>query len=121
MTQPPREKTIQSKVIRFLKRLRAHERDAGRDLWFHKQHGGPFGHAGVPDILLFFRGQFFGLEVKRPTAGSEPTALQQRHLEWIDNVPDGHAAVVRSVEDVERTLAAVQYRGYPSYEPGETP
>jgi hypothetical protein len=53
---------------------------------------GSFGRAGVPDIIVCFRGMFLGVECK---AGfNKPTALQEREMAEIQKA-GGSAMVVR--------------------------
>ena len=43
---------------------------------FHwKEHGGVYGTAGIPDIIVCYKGKFVGLECK--AKGRKPTVLQQ--------------------------------------------
>ena len=67
------------------------------NLFFWKTHGGQFGTAGIPDIIICYRGKFIALEVKAP--GREPTALQKLVLNRITDA-GGIATVVRSVTEV---------------------
>ena len=46
----------------------------GSDVFFWKEHGGPYGTSGIPDIICCYKGRFLGLEVKLP--GGKLTALQ---------------------------------------------
>jgi len=47
MKKSPKESTIVRSILDEL-------RTRGRDVWFRKNHGGPFGMAGVPDIEVIF-------------------------------------------------------------------
>ena len=38
----------------------------GSDVFFWKEHGGPYGSAGIPDIICCYKGRFLGLEAKLP-------------------------------------------------------
>jgi len=86
----PKESTIVRSILDEL-------RTRGRDVWFRKNHGGPFGAAGVPDIEVVFRpvfrpantpanelGSWNGpaivvfLEVKKP--GEKPTKIQEQTI-----------------------------------------
>ena len=51
------EKDIIAAIRRYLATL-------GGDAFFWKEHGGPYGASGVPDIICCYRGRFLGLEVK---------------------------------------------------------
>ena len=69
----------------------------GSDLFFWKEHGGPYGTSGIPDIICCYKGRFLGLEVKLP--GGRLTALQKRALDRI-NAAGGIGRRVESVDDV---------------------
>ena len=49
------------------------------DVFFWKEHGGPYGTSGVPDIICCYKGRFLGLEVKLPTGAL--TELLMRAIE----------------------------------------
>ena len=68
-----------------------------------KEHGGPYGSNGIPDIICCYRGRFVALEVKTDTG--KPTKLQEAVIRKI-NRAGGTALIVRSVEDVKAALAA---------------
>ena len=63
------EKDIVAAIKRYLATL-------GEDVFFWKEHGGPYGVSGVPDIICCYKGRFLGLEAKLP--GGKLTALQER-------------------------------------------
>lgn len=69
-----------------------------------KEHGGPYGTSGIPDIICCYRGRFLGFEVKTETG--KPTKLQQAVIRKI-NRAGGTALIVRSVEDVKAALADI--------------
>ena len=79
------EKDIVVAIRRYLGTL-------GDDVFFWKEHGGPYGSSGVPDIICCYKGRFLG------------TALQTRALEKI-NRAGGIARRVESVEDVKAVIA----------------
>ena len=58
----------------------------GGDIFFWKEHGGPYGTSGIPDIICCYKGRFLGLEAKLP--GGKLTELQKRTLDKI-NAADG--------------------------------
>ena len=89
------EKDIVAAIKRYLATL-------GDDVFFWKEHGGPYGVSGVPDIICCYRGRFLGLEAKLP--GGRLTALQKRALERI-NRAGGIARRVESVDDVKAIIA----------------
>ena len=74
----------------------------GSDVFFWKEHGGPYGTSGIPDIICCYKGRFLGLEVKLP--GGKLTALQKRALDRI-NAAGGIARRVESVDDAKAVIA----------------
>ena len=47
------------------------------DLFFWKEHGGMYGTAGIPDLIVCYRGRFIGLECK---VGKNEVTVLQSHL-----------------------------------------
>jgi hypothetical protein len=92
-----KEKTIVAAIEKYLKALPR--------CFFFKEHGGPFGTAGVPDLICCIDGRFFAFEVK--TAEGRLSKLQEKTIEKILRA-GGAALVVRSAEEAK---AAVQKRG----------
>jgi len=107
MKKSPKESTIVRSILDEL-------RTRGRDVWFRKNHGGPFGAAGVPDIEVVFRpvckihrddedgsttrivqknAIVVLLEVKKP--GEKPTKIQETTMFAIKQA-GAHARVVFS-------------------------
>ena len=74
----------------------------GSDVFFWKEHGGPYGTSGIPDIICCYKGRFLGLEAKLP--GGNLTALQRRALDKI-NAAGGIGRRVENVEDVKAVIA----------------
>ena len=74
----------------------------GGDIFFWKEHGGPYGTSGIPDIICCYKGRFLGLEAKLP--GGKLTELQKRTLDKI-NAAGGIAHRVESVDDVKAIIA----------------
>lgn len=72
--------------------------------FFWKEHGGQYGTAGIPDIIVCFNGRFVGLEAK--VGSNKPTVLQAATIEQIRKA-GGTAAVVRSVDDVKTVLSTL--------------
>lgn len=106
-TKSPKESTI---VRAILDELRKH----GSGIWFRKNHGGPFGSTGVPDIEVVFRpvrdiprddedgsttrtieknAIVVFLEVKRP--GEVPTEIQNATMRALERA-GAYVSVVRS-------------------------
>ena len=71
-----------------------------------KEHGGMYGTAGIPDIICCVSGDFFAFEVKTETG--KTTKLQEATIRKISDA-GGIAVVVRSVEDIQKTLEAFGY------------
>ena len=88
------EKKVKAKVVTQLKMLGAY--------YFYPVTGG-YGASGVPDIIVCYKGRFFGLECK--ANGNKPTALQQMNLEKIA-AQGGIALVIdeTNVNDVKTIL-----------------
>ena len=74
----------------------------GGDIFFWKEHGGPYGTSGIPDIICCYKGRFLDLEAKLP--GGKLTELQKRTLDKI-NAAGGIARRVQSVDDVKVIIA----------------
>lgn len=91
-----KEKIIQEKILQYLKQL--------PEVWFFKTHGGMYQLAGIPDIILCYKGCFIALEIKRP--GGKATKLQEKVLRDIAKA-GGTTAVVYGVEDVKRVIQQV--------------
>ena len=70
-----------------------------------KEHGGMYGTAGIPDLIICYKGRFIGLECKvgRNTA----TALQQQTIRQILKA-GGYAVVVKSVGEVKAIIQAFE-------------
>lgn len=62
-----------------------------------KIHGGPSQEKGIPDLLICWKGVFFGIEVKMP--GKEPTLKQLEHIDRIRRA-GGYADAFDGVLDV---------------------
>jgi hypothetical protein len=71
------------------------------NLFFWKEHGGIYGTAGIPDIIICHNGKFIALECK--VNGRKSTQLQQATIDKIQKA-DGIAAVVYSVEEVKKII-----------------
>ena len=70
-----------------------------------KEHGGQYGTAGIPDIIVCHRGHFIALEAK--VGKKTPTKLQAVTIEQIRKA-GGTAAVVRSVADVKTIISELE-------------
>ncbi len=80
----------------------------GPDVFFFKEHGGPYSVAGIPDIIVWYKGRFLGLEAKLPNG--RLTELQKRAIDKI-NRAGGVARRVESVEDVKAIIREADRRG----------
>ena len=98
--------------------IRKYLASLGSDVFFWKEHGGPYGTSGVPDIICCYKGRFLGLEVKLPTGAL--TELQKRAIEKI-NRSGGIASRVESVADVQKIIAKVDEEENHHEIPGEKP
>ena len=77
----------------------------GDDVFFWKEHGGPYGTSGIPDIICCYKGRFIGMECKLP--GGRLTELQKRALDKI-NRAGGIARRVESVADAMEIIQQVE-------------
>ena len=93
------EKDIVAAIKKYLASL-------GSDVFFWKEHGGPYGTSGVPDIICCYKGRFLGLEVKLP--GGRLTELQKRAIQKINDA-GGIACRVDSVEQVQNVIALADF------------
>ena len=89
---------LERDIVAAIKRYFA---SLGSDVFFWKEHGGPYGTSGVPDIICCYKGRFLGLEAKLP--GGKLTELQKRALAKI-NRAGGIARRVESVDDVRAVI-----------------
>ena len=96
--QGRRNRMLERDVIAAIRRYLT---SLGSDVFFFKEHGGPYGTAGVPDIICCYKGRFLGLEAKLP--GGRLTELQKRLIERI-HAAGGIACRVESVEDVKAVI-----------------
>ena len=87
------EKTIVDRVLKYQKSVH------GCFAW--KQHGGQFGTAGLPDIILCLNGRFVAFEVKTPSGKLTP--LQESTLTKIMKAK-GCAYKVTSLQEVKEIL-----------------
>ena len=85
-----RESDIVKAIMKYLKTVPR--------CFFFKEHGGMYGTAGIPDIIVCIDGHFFGFEVK--TDVGRPTKLQEAVIQKI-LAAGGTALVVRSVAEVK--------------------
>ena len=88
------EAKVKKKVVQLLKQYKAY--------FFYPVTGG-YGHSGVPDIIVCYKGRFIGIECK--AGNNKPTALQEKNLRDIE-LADGISMVVNedNIASVEETL-----------------
>ena len=75
------------------------------ELFFWKEHGGQYGTAGIPDLIVCYRGKFIAFEVKTPKG--KPTLLQTVTIRQITRA-GGYATIVRSVQEVKDIITALE-------------
>lgn len=91
-----KESDLIQSIARYLKTIPA--------LFFWKEHGGLYGTAGIPDIIVCFKGRFLALECK--VGRNTPTLLQAQTIRKITDA-GGIAAVVRTVEEVKAIISTM--------------
>ena len=77
------------------------------ECFFWKEHGGQYGTAGIPDIIVCYKGRFIAFEAK--VGRNKPTKLQAATIEAIKKA-GGTAAVVYSVDDVKAVMSELEAR-----------
>ena len=87
------EKNIVAAILRYLKSV--------PNCFAWKTHGGAYGVAGLPDIILCLNGRFVAFEVKTPSG--KLTKLQEITLQRI-NAANGKAYKVTSLEEVKEII-----------------
>jgi len=87
------EKDITAAIMRYLKNLPG--------CWCFKTHGGMYGTAGIPDIIVCRNGRFIAFEVKTETG--KLTKLQESTLSRI-KAAKGTAFKVTSVSEVQEII-----------------
>ncbi len=76
-----------------------------KDCFYWKEHGGQYGTAGIPDIIVCYKGRFIAFEVKVGT--NKATVLQALTIKQI-LCAGGYALVVRSVDEVKDVISAFE-------------
>jgi len=74
-------------------------------LFFWKEHGGQYGTAGIPDIIVCYKGKFIAFECKLP--GNKPTLLQTITLRKIIGA-GGLAFVVTDLNQVKEIISLLK-------------
>lgn len=75
------------------------------NLFFWKEHGGMYGTAGIPDLIVCYKGRFIAFECK--VGKNKPTALQAITIGQIA-AAGGYAVVVRTVDEVRKIISAFE-------------
>ena len=76
----------------------------GANVFFWKEHGGPYSTSGIPDMICCYKGRFVGMECKLP--GGRLTELQKRAIDRI-NCAGGIARRVESVEEAKAIIRQI--------------
>lgn len=92
-----KEQTIIDKIKAYLKTI--------PNLFFWKEHGGQYGTAGIPDIIVCYKGKFITFECKLP--GRKPTLLQAITLRKI-MLAGGIAVVVTSLDQAKEIIESIK-------------
>ena len=91
-----RETAITNTIMKHLRLIEG--------LWAMKLHGSAYQTAGVPDILVIYRGEPWFFEVKQP--GEKPSPIQEHIMRKLREA-GARARVVHSWAEVEEQLRAV--------------
>jgi|LSQX01.3.fsa_nt_gb hypothetical protein len=95
------EKDIVTAIMRYLKTVPM--------CFAWKEHGGMYGTAGIPDVIVCFKGRFVAFEVKTPSG--KLTKLQEITITKI-KAAKGEAYKVTSVEEVKSILDSLEVKAY---------
>ena len=87
------EKNIVAAIMRYLKTV--------PECFTWKTHGGMYGTAGMPDIIICLNGRFVAMEVKTPTG--RLTKLQESTLRKINDAK-GYAYKVTSLQEAKEII-----------------
>jgi hypothetical protein len=90
-----REAELITKIKNYLKTV--------PDCFYWKEHGGQYGTAGIPDIIVCYRGRFIAFECK--VGNNKPTVLQAVTIRKIIKA-GGYALVIRSVDEAKLVIEA---------------
>ena len=92
-----KEKDLIKKISDYLKTV--------DNLFFWKEHGGQYGTAGIPDLIVCYKGRFIAFECK--VGKNKPTVLQEVTIKQIMRA-GGYSIVVRSVDEVKEVIQAFE-------------
>lgn len=90
-----KEKNLIRKIMEYLKTV--------DNCFYWKEHGGQYGTAGIPDIIICYRGRFIAFECK--VGSNQPTVLQAVTIRKIIKA-GGYALVIRSVDEAKQVIEA---------------
>lgn len=91
------EKDIVNAILKHLKTV--------PECFAWKEHGGMYGTAGIPDIIVCLKGRFIAFEVK--TSSGRLTKLQEITIQRINDAK-GKAYKVTSVVEVKKILGNLE-------------
>ena len=91
-----KEKDLIAKISNYLKSV--------NDLFFWKEHGGQYGTAGIPDLIVCYKGKFIAFEAK--VGKNKATPLQDATIKRIIQA-GGYALVVRTLDEVKEIIEAL--------------
>lgn len=91
-----KEKDLIAKISNYLKSV--------QDLFFWKEHGGQYGTAGIPDLIVCYKGKFIAFEAK--VGKNKATPLQDATIKRIIKA-GGYALVVRTLDEVKEIIEAL--------------
>ena len=91
------ERNIVNAIMRYLKSV--------PECFCWKEHGGMYGTAGIPDVIVCYRGRFVAFEVKTPSG--KLTKLQENTITRIKNAK-GQAFKVTSAAEVAAILKQLE-------------
>lgn len=90
-----REAELITKIKDYLKTI--------PDCFYWKEHGGQYGTAGIPDMIVCYRGRFIAFECK--VGNNQATVLQAVTIRKIIKA-GGYALVIRSVDEAKQVIEA---------------
>ena len=91
-----KERDLIAKISNYLKSV--------QDLFFWKEHGGQYGTAGIPDLIVCYKGKFIAFEAK--VGKNKATPLQDTTIKRIIKA-GGYALVVRTLDEVKEIIEAL--------------
>ena len=77
-----------------------------KSLFFWKEHGGMYGTAGIPDLIVCYRGRFIAFECK--VGKNTPTVLQAQTIRQI--IPAGDKEAPTRLGSITKVYLVSRYR-----------